>query len=159
MKVNILYVVTVIACLVIGFGCGMRERRQQPPQEVTRIDTVFIYDTMRIDHFREVTKMVRDTVLIAVTDTVVQNDTVFARLPREEVTIKDSLFTAQISGVQPKLDWIELTLPTKVITLETVRREPSSRWSLGATAGLGAVYNESGIHAGLGTAFGLSYRF
>lgn len=177
------------AMLGTFLGLQLDSRKGELSVKVYR-DTVTVYDTVRLDHFREVTKKVVDTMWVrlpasekspsdsvlldfakvsnitaASKDTAIKEilnpiqDSLLVGLPFEQVTIKDSLFTAQISGYKPSLDWISIVAPTKYITVETRTKTPQGRWSIGATAGLGAVYNQNGLQCGPGVVVGVQYRF
>lgn len=87
------------------------------------------------------------------------SDSLFVGLPYEQVTVRDSIFTAQISGYKPHLDWIRITRPTRIVTIEKAAKTPPKKWSVGATAGPALVYNKDGIHGGIGVAVGVQYRF
>ena len=53
---------------------------------------------------------------VAVHDTTRINDTTFVVLPREVRQYADSTYRAQVSGVEPSLDWIEVYQRTTTIT-------------------------------------------
>ena len=121
---------------------------------VVERDTITVWDTVTVDHPVPVYRTVRDTILVAVTDTMLleRSDTLFVALPREEVTYTDSLYKAVISGYQPVLETIEIYSPTQTITIR--EREKASRWSVGAQAGYG--FTTSGLSPYVGV--GISYR-
>lgn len=177
----------LFACFLGGIYLGSRVERE--PVILERCDTVVRVDTFFFNHFREVTKMVKDTIYITLparekpqSDTLAgpipkgqpacsasgnkeKNeksatvaDSAIVALPRETVTIRDSLFVAQISGYNPRLDAIWITTPTT--TIKAVRSEKKrQKWGIGINAGVGVVYNETGIHTGVGAMVGVSYNF
>lgn len=179
------FIAFALAAYLSGYVTGCGRHKAERTVEVRR-DTVTVYDTVRLDHFREVTKTVTDTVWISVASKESPSDSILLHfadsrqtsaasdgntglqldsnivsvgLPHEQITVRDSLFTAQISGFRPHLDWIQLTTPTKVITAVERPKTTQRRWGFGITAGAGTVWNEEGIHTGLGAMVGVQYRF
>ena len=75
-----------------------------------------------------------DTMLVAVTDTVHLNDTVYLSLPRETKLYGDSTYTAQVSGYRPELDWVKV-YPQKTVVTRTISVGSRKRWGLGLQAG------------------------
>lgn len=124
-------------------------------------DTLVLRDTLRIDRPVEVErwKEKHDTILVAVTDTLHLRDTAYIALPREVVRYEDAEYKAQVSGIAPRLDWVEVYPTTKVVT-ERVQL-PAPRVSIGVQAGIGVQYGligrrwDTGPYIGLG----VQYRF
>lgn len=121
-------------------------------------DTTFVVDTHFVDRPVEIVKYVdrERPVYIAVHDTTRINDTTFVVLPREVKTYADSTYRAQVSGVQPSLDWIEVYQRTQTITQYI--DHPAPRWSFGVTAGPGVFWSGE-IRFGIGIVAGVQYRF
>lgn len=82
-------------------------------------------------------------------------------LPIEEKTYRDSLYSAQVSGISPRLDWIEVYPQTKVITREVQIPVPSpQRWKRigwGVSAGPGVFWQPGmdNVTPGVGIVVGL----
>lgn len=160
MKKSLIYIFCIALCAGVGYIIGRKGKDNPLPEIVTRCDTLIVYDTTHIDHFHIIKETVVDTMLIVKTEVVTENDTEYIQLPRTTVTVQDSLFTAQISGFEPQLDWIDINTTSKVITLETVRYEPQKRWSFGVTVGPSALITPKGnIYGGLGVTAGVQFRF
>lgn len=111
----------IIVILLMGIALGLggyffgRSQADTDVATLRQTDTVTIHDTVRIDRPIPVTVSVLDTLLVAVTDTVIRNDTVYVSLPRETRTYGDDRYTAQVSGYKPSLDWIQIYNNTTVI--------------------------------------------
>lgn len=140
--------------LLIGVIAFFLTRPKAGEKVIVERDTVTIWDTVTIDHPVPVYRTIRDSILVPITDTllITRNDTLWATLPREEVTYSDSLYKAVITGYQPVLETIEIYSPVKTITIH--EKEKASRWSLGAQAGYGVT--KSGLSPYVGV--GISYR-
>lgn len=100
--------------------------------------TVIRHDTIKVNSPVPVYKYIKynDTVTIChqLIDTV--KELVF--LPREYMVYKDSTYRAVVSGVDPRLDSIEIYRPTITNTITKyveVKKKP--RWSIGLQAGYG----------------------
>lgn len=143
-------VVAVSLLLVFTVKDCARQLRPDPP--APQIDTLYIRDTVLVQTPPPPAKTVylRDTVLLAYCDTI--RDTVAVFLPIEQVTVADSLYTAWISGVAPRLDSIAIYRQKEVITI--TQKVPAPRWSLGLQAGVGIT--PKGVQPYLGA--GLTYR-
>ena len=161
MKANdILLLLAVLGCIVgaglLGYVIGGRRALAGP--EVQR-DTVVTVDTHFIDRPVEVVKWKdrEKLVYIAVNDTalVTIHDTTFVAVEREIKRYSGEDYEAQVSGVQPQLDWVKVYGKTVTVT-NTVK--DTRRWTFGVTAGPGLVWNGS-VHAGVGVVAGVQYRF
>lgn len=164
MKIIKLFAIMIIAIIVViigsyhlGYQIGMRHA---PERVVTTCDTLIRVDTIVHEKPVYVRQKVVDTMLVAVRDTLRLSDTTYIALPRTEKVYADSTYKAIISGYRPTLDYIEVYPRTVTIsTTETVYRN-ISRWSLGISAGPGALLDFQGkAHYGVGAVIGLSYRF
>ena len=121
-------------------------------------DTVVVRDTIVYDHPVEVIKWKEKekTVYVAVRDTVVRNDTAYVVLPREHKVYEDSSYKAEISGIEPRLEWIQVNQRTVTIT-NTI--QDKRRWTFGVTAGPGVFYDFKKVKPGVGIVFGFGYNF
>ena len=155
-----LTIMIAAALVVASFICGRFYgdlTRQEP--EVVR-DT--IRDTIREPQPPKPAKIaeLRDSLAIVLGDSLrvallaqlldSLNDAPAVVVPREQAEIRDSLYTAWVSGYQPALDSIEIYQQTVTIT----KTLPAPRWSLGIQGGVGIT--PAGFQPYLGV--GISYR-
>ena len=109
-------------------------------------DTVTIVkiDTMLIAEPQVVYKYIKEKEYVTITDSLLIYDTVtkIIELPREYLVYKDSTYRAVVSGVQPRLDTMEVYPKTITNTVtKYVMKTKKTRWGLGVQAGYG--YNGS----------------
>lgn len=137
---------------LLGYRRGARDARAE---EVTKIvtETVTKTDTVRTTEFRFITMRTVDTLLVPVLDTVRLRDTVFLALPRTVKRYSDTLFTAEVSGYEPRLDWIEVYKPTRTVT--AYGRPPKQRWGVGVQAGYGMTKSGPSPYVGVGVSYDL----
>ena len=151
---------TFIVFWAIGFGLGRRSAPDSPGTTIVR-DTVTctVYDT--IVRERPVYRVSYITDTIRTYFTTIQHDTVQVEVPIERrIYREDSLYYASVSGWRPSLDTLILYPKTTVMTIHEREKVPPPRWSFGATVGPSVLATPSGkVHAGLGVAAGISYRF
>lgn len=114
--------------------------------------TVMTVDTLFRDKPIYVSRYFRDTILVAMTDTVRLRDTTFIQLPKEHRLYVDSMYRAVVSGYQPSLDSIEVYQKhcAKIVT-NTIR----PRWSVGIQAGYGVT---RGFELAPYVGIGIQYR-
>ena len=148
---DILILVLLLAALMLGFILGRGKKGEVQVKERTKTEVVTKYDTIRaaapepvhdtivkwqaarvpIYHFRDLTKMIKDT------------DSVDVTLPITQRMYKDSNYTAWVSGYKPSLDSIH-TYNKMVYTTRTIERtvtKPPNRWGIGINAGYGYGIN------------------
>ena len=128
-------------------------------------DTVYIDNTIHYDK-PEPDTVYRDTgrvvyVPVIVKDSTGHADTTAVPMHPEVKQYEDSTYRAQVSGIQPNLDWIEVYQRTTYITKEVQVPGPPARWSFGVTAGPGILWDgwDGKLHGGIGIVAGLQYRF
>ncbi len=152
-KVKDFLFIFLMTAMVFLCGWCSRPVDSSRTEQTTRIDTVVVTDTVRITEFKVKEQKVVDTVYYSIIDTIRLRDTLYYALPREIKQYEDSLFFAQVSGIQPNLDIIEVYPKTKVVTIYT--EPPERRWSFGLQAGYGIT--PKGFQPYLGG--GVTYRF
>lgn len=159
MSRRIAYTLTAIAIIATAcFSCYYGGKRAAMAAFRTQVDTLLIYDTIELVRPVYVRERLRDTIYVAVSDTVTLHDTTYIRLPREEKVYSDSTYYAVVSGFRPSLDTLRIYAPTAYITSTQVERAP--HWSLGITTGPGLLIGTEGrIYAGWGLTLGMHYRF
>ena len=96
----------------ITFGRIRKLERELDKYKNAPADTVTIvkHDTIKIDSPVPVYKYIKKNEYITITDSLVVVDTVtkFIQLPREYMVYKDTNYRAVVSGVDPRLDSIEV---------------------------------------------------
>lgn len=75
-------------------------------------------------------------------------------LVREEITYKDSSYTAVVEGINPSLKYIEVYQKTNTIT-NTITINQRNRWALGIQAGYGVGKNGLQPYIGLGVQYNI----
>lgn len=132
-------VAALLAALLLlsGYLLGKRTARATEPECIVQVDTLRIRDTVLVNKPVPVEVRVVDTMLVAVTDTVHLNDTVYLSLPRETKVYGDSTYTAQVSGYRPELDWVRV-YPQREVVTRTISVNSRKRWGIGPQAGCGA---------------------
>ena len=126
-----------VVCFVLWTVAAGKQVLQLAPDE-TRIDTVVIRDTVRdtipVPVTRYVTRVVRDTVLRIVRDTVA--NTQFVEVPIETARYKTDEYDAVVEGYNPRLVSMEIFRTTSFVTKEApvvVKK----RWGVGPHFGYG----------------------
>lgn len=153
-------VVVLIVVFASGFGCGRNARDNGDSSEIKpRVDTLIIRDTITREKPIYITRHVVDTVRIPVyiQDTQAVRDTVYIRLPREQVQWADEYAVVFASGITPQVDSVQHFLTERVITRETVRRE-TARWGLGVHMGYGVGITNNKINQSPYIGIGVSYN-
>lgn|SRR5574344_1211417 len=146
----------ILAMLTAAFFWG-RHTGRTAAEALVQIDTLLIHDTVHFDKPKLIHATIWKYKLIPVssTDTLLVHDTIF--LHKETKIYQDSLYTAQISGYQPTLDWIDIRTVTHYIT----RTQPvyvRKRWGIGVTAGYGAGVVNGKIYGIPYIGIGISYN-
>ena len=128
------------------------ELRNAPADTVTivKTDTVKVDSPVPVHHYIKE----RDTAFIVLTDVKVDTVKELVFLPREYMVYKDSTYRAVVSGVQPRLDSIEVYRKTQVQTItKTIRVPDRKRWGLGVQVGAGFNGKEVQPYLGVGVQF------
>lgn len=128
-------VAAVLVSYYVGHNRGINEASASV---VEKVDTLVIRDT--ITHYEPIVKtMTRvEKVLVPVTDTLRQTDTLYVVLDREQVMWEDSLARVYASGIMPEIDSVMHFVTERVITREViVPKVRKTRWGIGINAGYG----------------------
>lgn len=155
---NTVIVIMLILSLFSSFTLG-RHSRVVDKSFVTKVTKV-VRDTIRLEKPVYLNRVIKEFVLVPARDTVRVSDTLMIALPREVKTYGDSTYTATISGIEPRLENIEIyrKLETQIVTVTQVQKPP--RWGLGVVAGPGVLIDTRGrVHGGLGVSVGIRYSF
>ena len=129
------------------------ERLRNAPADtvvVTHIDTLFCEKPV------PAYKYISRTEFVEIPSDSVRIDTVkeLVFLPREYMVYKDSTYRAVVSGVQPRLDSIEIYRPTITNTItKTVVQKKKTRWGLGLQAGYGYNGKDFKPYIGVGVQY------
>ena len=107
MKRILIYTGVVLTCILAGWLVG-RYHKEKSVVVTERVDTVFVHDTFTIEKPILKESKIIETMLVAVRDTIVKNDTTYIPLPRESKTYGDDRFTAVVSGYKPSLDRLDI---------------------------------------------------
>lgn len=138
--------------------CG--RNKDQVSKIITSIDTLYLYDTIRIE--KPIPKTIRniDTILVEVKDSIHIKDTIYIKLPKEQKVYQQENYQAWISGYQPVLDSIHIFRNTRqIINSTTIQNsQKTSRWSIGIQAGYGLTSKRNIIKPTPYIGFGLGYR-
>lgn len=113
MKRILPYIVIGLVGIVIGLLCRPNHFR-----EVTKkvTDTLVVVDTHIIEKPVLVERTVKESLLVAVHDTTIINDTIYVPIPIEKKIYKGEDYFAEISGYKASLDRIEVYPKTTTIT-------------------------------------------
>ena len=157
-------VFSVLSAAVI-FLCGYELGRVSHPEGAnadikTKVAQVIKRDTIRLEKPIYLNRVIKEFVLVPARDTVRVSDTLMIALPREVKTYGDSTYTATISGIDPRLENMEIyrKFETQIVTVTQVQKPP--RWGLGVVAGPGVLIDTRGrVHGGLGVSVGIRYSF
>lgn len=115
-----------IAIVAIGVAAGSLFNVIFPKKAkvIEKTDTMYVYKTVTIEKpVLKETKVV-DTMLVAIRDTVVKNDTTYIALPRESKTYGDDRFTAVVSGYKPSLDRLDIYIESQTVTKYLIPEPP-----------------------------------
>lgn len=128
----------------IGYKAGYDA--PHPSEIVVKKDTEYVDKPVPIIEYRDTGLVVY--VPVVVKDSTGHIDTTLAPLHPEVKQYADSTYRAQVSGIQPNLDWIEVYQKTTYITT-TVTTEVPYKFTLSAFADGTATFNYFCARAGL----------
>lgn len=151
----------VILCSVVIFNiarCGRGDGRIS--EIVTKVDTLYLHDTLRIEKPEPIIIRSIDTILVEVKDSIHIKDTIYLKLPKEQRVYQDKNYQAWISGYRPVLDSIHIYRNTQqIITSTTINtKQKRGRWGIGIHAGYGLTFQNNVIKPTPSIGFGLSYN-
>jgi hypothetical protein len=154
-KILLVAVALLVAAFIIG-RCSA-PKYEAETQVVERVDTMVVRDTVIREKpvYRTEYVFVRDSVRVQV------HDTVFINLPRQMRVYQDSLYRAEVSGVDPTLDRIEVYPQTKFITrteTQTISVTVRKKWGIGVQVGYGITKQGASFYPGSYIGVGISYN-
>lgn len=160
--IRIVFIIIVsILCLVGILNIAQCEKNSDGVSKiVTKVDTLYLHDTLRIEKPTPKIKRDIDTFLVEVKDTIHIKDTIYLKLPKEQKVYQDNTYQAWISGYRPELDSIHIFRNTQqIITSTTIQKKQKiGRWSIGIHAGYGLTFQNNAIKPAPNIGFGLSYN-
>lgn len=124
-------------------------------------DTLVRVDTLLVDRPVPVYTTIEKPVYFPLVDTmlVTIHDTTFVALNRTRKGYSGEDYEAQVSGVDPALDWVRVFPKTITITEWSEPPQPG-RWSIGVAVGPGVFWNHAdGVRPGVGAVLGVQFRF
>ena len=153
-------VLVAIFLLMLAFAIGRIRNLEKRIAEMEKMpaDTVTIVkiDTVRVDRPVPVFRYVKDTAFIVLTDVKVDTVKELIYLPREYMVYKDTNYRAVVSGVQPRLDSIEVYQRNTVQTVTKLMKVPDKkRWGFGVNVGAGFDGKEVRPFVGLGVQYNI----
>ena len=159
---DLLRIFALIAVFVCIIGVALSRSRHLEKELDTYknapADTVTVVkvDTLLIAEPKIEYRYVKEKEYVEIADTTVIYDTVtkLIQLPREYLVYKDTTYRAVVSGVQPRLDSLEIYRPTITQTItKTIKKK--TRWGIGPQVGLG--YNGKDVmpYVGIGVQYNL----
>ena len=147
-------IITLLACFLFAKGC---DSIKEPPQEriVSRVDTLYVRDTLTVYKPSKVTRTVKDTVRVIVRETQIDttHDTVFVYLPQESIVWQDDRCIVYAHGINPQVDSVTHFNSSAVVT-RTVTGRPK-RWGIGVSAGYGMSKDGLSPYVGLGISYNI----
>lgn len=153
-------IISLLAIIGISSIGNCTKKGGQDAEIVIQEDTIYIYDTIRIE--KPVLKLSRitDTFLVRTVDTIRLKDTLYLALPREQKMYKEEDYQAWISGYRPELDSIHIFRNThQIITSTTIQPKPKPRrWGVGIQAGYGLILQENKLKPSKYIGIGVSYN-
>lgn len=133
-------VISILILALLALGCYLIGyfRAREHFRDVTKMvtDTLIVRDTHVIEKPALVEQTRKETLLVQVHDTVRIKDTLYIPLPKETKTYKGEEYYAEVSGYKPSLDRIEVYPKTTTISkTETIIQKPSP-WRVSLDIGL-----------------------
>lgn len=157
--INVFILILIFAGIILGLLWKMgRLQRELDAYKNAPADTVTVirHDTIKVDSPIPVYKYIKQTEYVAIKDTLLQKDTVkeLVYLPREYMVYKDTSYRAVVSGVEPRLDSIEIYRPTITNTI-TKYVTKKTRWGVGPQVGVGYDGKKAVPYIGVGVQYNL----
>lgn len=124
-------------------------------------DTLVVRDTLRVLEPVETVRWKTREVLVHVTDTLRQRDTLMMALQEERATYQGEDYRAVVSGIRPRLEEIDVFPKTVTIT-QSVEVPGPQRWrrvGFGVAAGPGVFWDGTDVKPGAGIVAGVRINF
>lgn len=158
--ISILFgVVLGIALSTIPYYLGVRHGEKKTfAKFAPHTDTLYLPKDTIIYEPVEVIKWKtrKDTVRLALIDTLYTTDSVLVEVPIEQKVYKDSLYRAVISGYNASLDTISIYQREKIITIHSMEKKyVDNKISVGLQVGYGVAGKEVVPYVGIGLSYNL----
>ena len=152
----ITYLLGFVTCIVICFISGLASCHRTTDKEVITItDTLVLTDTIVKMHPKPYKVTIIDTIYLPQQPQQPQQPQIDT-LIRQEVTYKDSTYTAVVGGIEPYLKSIEIYPKTIYVNNNTTTTiKVRSRFGLGLQAGYGYGRNGLQPYVGVGVQYNL----
>ena len=146
---NTLIITLIIALILASYFLG---RRTPTEVEIIKRDTVTVVktDTIRITKVMEIEKKVVDTILVAIKDTIILNDTTYIQLPREQKIYTGENYKAWVSGYRPKLDSLNIYQKTIIKEVTNNIKIQPRKFGVGVMGGYGMTKEGLSPFVGVG---------
>lgn len=131
-----LFIIGVALFRIRGLEKEIDALKNAPTDTITIIKT----DTLRIAEPVPVYKYIKEKEYVTITDSLLVYDTItkVIELPREYLVYKDTSYRAVVSGVQPRLDSMEVYSKTITETItKTIQVPDKKRWGFGVNVSAG----------------------
>lgn len=141
---NIRKILIAAGCIILSWLVGYIIGRNHFPDvtETVRTDSVVVRDTIRQYIPRETAVVTDKKVLVEIRDTIRIHDTLYVSVPFEKRFYREEDYYAEVSGYNPRLDYIEVYPKTVTVSrTQTVVSKPSP-WHL--SLGVGLDYSSMG---------------
>lgn len=163
-----LFIIGVALCRIRGLEKELDRYKNAPADTVTnvKVDTLLYDNPQLIEQYEsekekvaiEVRRLKKQlaAALNVPADTLEIHDTTtqLVYLPREYLVYKDTNYRAVVSGVQPRLDSLEIYRPTITNTItKYVEVKKKTKWGLGVQAGYGYNGRKWSPYVGAGVSF------
>lgn len=150
----------ILAAIAVSYLVGRnRGINEASARVVERVDTLVIRDT--ITQYEPIVKRITkvEKVLVPVTDTLRQTDTLYVVLDREQVVWQDSLSVVYASGILPQVDSVKHFIEERVVTREVVvPKVKRTRWGIGVQVGYGVMLGDqvrTAPYVGVGVSYNI----
>lgn len=154
-----LIVVAVVAAIAFATG-HKRGFNAAIADAETKVDTLLVTDTVRLEKPVPVRTWHKDTLMVPVLDTIRVSDTIYITMEREYKVYEDSLYRAVVSGYRPSLDEIDIYRREKIVTVTTTVVKEQPKWGFGVGIGPGLMLDTRGeLRAGVAAVVGIEWRF
>lgn len=155
MKDFLVAFITIMALTALAFYAGRKTAKTgQEETIVVRVDTLVIRDTVTSYKPKYIARRVIDSVLVPVQEFIVEKDTVYVSLEREQLTWEDSLARVYASGINPQVDSVIHFRDRMVVTKTFPVRVPY-RWGIGIQGGVGVGKGGLTPYVGVGVHYNL----
>lgn len=119
---------------------GLEKEIDALKNALTDTITIVKTDTLRIAEPKIEYRYIKEKEYVTITDSLLVYDTItkVIELPREYLVYKDTSYRAVVSGVQPRLDSIEVYSKTITETItKTIQVPDKKRWGFGVNVSAG----------------------